>query len=88
MIGDATHRMPPYAGEGANVAMQDSFELAECLTSRKFSDIKTAISHFEKEMIVRGAEATKDTLENTERMFSKTALKQMAAFFGHVKDHQ
>lgn len=88
MIGDAAHRMPPYAGEGANVAMQDAFELAECLTSNQFANIKTAIAHFEKGMIARGAEATKDTLENSERIFSKTGLAQMAAFFNHVKDRQ
>lgn len=86
MIGDAAHRMPPYAGEGANVALQDAFELAECLTGNQFADIKTAIAHFEKEMIARGAEATKDTLENSERMFSKTGLKQMSAFFNQVKE--
>lgn len=86
MIGDAAHRMPPFAGEGANVAMQDSFELAECLTSTTFPDLKTAISHFEKDMIVRGAEATKDTLDNTERMFSKTGLDQMVEFFSQVKE--
>ncbi|ATP58291.1 2-polyprenyl-6-methoxyphenol hydroxylase [Pedobacter ginsengisoli] len=81
MIGDAAHCMPPFAGEGANVAMQDAFELADCLTGNKFTDIKTAISHFEKEMVRRGAEATRDTLENTERMHSKTALQQMLLFF-------
>jgi 2-polyprenyl-6-methoxyphenol hydroxylase and related FAD-dependent oxidoreductases len=81
MIGDAAHCMPPFAGEGANVAMQDAFELAGCLTGNKFTDIKTAISHFEKEMVRRGAEATRDTLENTERMHSETALEQMLLFF-------
>lgn len=86
MIGDAAHRMPPFAGEGANVAMQDSFELAEVLTSNKFADIKTAIVHFEKDMIARGAAATKDTLENTERMFSQTGLEQMTSFFNQVRD--
>jgi 2-polyprenyl-6-methoxyphenol hydroxylase-like FAD-dependent oxidoreductase len=85
MIGDAAHRMPPYAGEGANVALQDSFELAECLTANQFTDIKTAIAHFEKGMVARGAEATKDTLENSERMFAKTGLTQMTAFFNQVK---
>jgi 2-polyprenyl-6-methoxyphenol hydroxylase-like FAD-dependent oxidoreductase len=86
MIGDAAHRMPPFAGEGANVAMQDAFELAECLTSNKFPDIKMAIAYFEKDMVTRGAEATRDTLDNTERMFSKTALQQMLMFFSQVKD--
>ncbi|ACU03493.1 FAD-dependent oxidoreductase [Pedobacter heparinus] len=83
MIGDAAHCMPPFAGEGANVAMQDAFELAECLAGTKFRNMKTAISHFEKQMIKRGAEATQDTLENSEIMHSKTALEQMLAFFSH-----
>lgn len=81
IIGDAAHRMPPFAGEGANVAMQDSFELAEALTNGRFTEIIPAIAHFEKDMIARGAKATTDTLENMERMFSKTGLEQMVAFF-------
>ncbi len=85
MIGDAAHRMPPFAGEGANVAMQDSFELAEILTGNEFPDLKTAIAHFEKDMVKRGAAATKDTLENTGRMFSKNALEQMIGFFNQVQ---
>ncbi|MBS1633995.1 MAG: FAD-dependent monooxygenase [Bacteroidetes bacterium] len=87
MIGDAAHRMPPYAGEGANVALQDAFELAENLTDNKFPDIKTAISDFEKEMIIRGAKATEETLDNTHIMFSKTALEQMRMFFSRVKEN-
>ncbi len=84
MLGDAAHRMPPFAGEGANVAMQDAFELADCLTGRRFTDLKTAIAHFEKDMQQRGAVATQETLENTERMHSATALEEMLGFFaGH-----
>ncbi|RPD41524.1 FAD-dependent oxidoreductase [Chitinophaga barathri] len=86
MIGDAAHRMPPFAGEGANVAMQDAFELAACLTGDQFPDIKTAISHFETQMIARGAAATQDTLENGEKMHSETALEQMLAFFSQGVD--
>lgn len=86
MIGDAAHRMPPFAGEGANVAMQDSFELAEVLRGERFTDLKTALSHFEKEMVVRGAQATRQTLENTERMFAKDGLEQMLSFFKKVRE--
>jgi 2-polyprenyl-6-methoxyphenol hydroxylase-like FAD-dependent oxidoreductase len=81
MIGDAAHRMPPFAGEGANVAMQDAFELAACLTGNKFPNILTAISSFEKQMVTRGAMATQVTLVNTEIMHSKTAMEQMLDFF-------
>lgn len=84
VIGDAAHRMPPFAGEGANVAMQDSFELAEVLKSNQFSEIKTALEHFEKDMIARGANATRQTLVNTEKMFSKNSSEQMLSFFNRV----
>jgi 2-polyprenyl-6-methoxyphenol hydroxylase-like FAD-dependent oxidoreductase len=85
MIGDAAHRMPPFAGEGANVAMQDAFELAACLTEGNFESLKLALSYFEKQMIQRGAEATQDTLENSDRMHSATALQQMLDFFGETE---
>ena len=88
MIGDAAHRMPPYAGEGANVAMQDSFELAEALTSNHFADLQSAISYYEKDMVKRGANATRETLDNQERMFSKDGLDQMTTFFNQVKDKE
>lgn len=84
MIGDAAHRMPPFAGEGANVAMQDAFELAACLTNGNFESLEIAISYFENQMIQRGAEATRDTLENSDRMHSATALQQMLDFFGEI----
>ncbi|MEN2435838.1 NAD(P)/FAD-dependent oxidoreductase [Weeksellaceae bacterium A-14] len=84
MIGDAAHRMPPFAGEGANVAMQDAFELAEVLTNGQFVNIKSAITYFEKDMIARGAEATKGTLENMEKMFAANGLEQMINFFSQV----
>lgn len=86
MIGDAAHGMPPFAGEGANVAMQDSFELAEVLLSVQFSDIKTALAHFEKDMVMRGASATQQTLDNTEKMFAKNGLEQMVSFFKNVSE--
>ncbi len=84
MIGDAAHRMPPFAGEGANVAMQDASELAACLTNGNFESLEIAISYFENQMIQRGAEATRDTLENSDRMHSATALQQMLDFFGEI----
>lgn len=77
MIGDAAHRMPPYAGEGVNMAMQDAFELAECLAGNKYQNIREAISGFEKQMQARASEVTGDTLRNTEMLHSKEALEIM-----------
>ena len=86
MIGDAAHRMPPFAGEGANVAMQDAFELVACLTDGNFESLELALSYFEKQMVQRGAAATQDTLENSDRMHSATALQQMLDFFTETEE--
>ncbi len=63
----------------------DAFELAACLTGNTFTDIKTAIAHFEKQMIERAAIATQETLVNTELMHSADALAQMVGFFSQVE---
>ncbi len=82
ILGDAAHLMPPFAGQGANLAMQDAFELAECLTNNEFSDIKVAFSHFEKEMLKLSSSWTQITLDNAEKMYSKNALEKMLNMFG------
>lgn len=79
MLGDAAHRMPPYAGEGVNMAMQDAFELAECLTNSEFEDAKDAVSKYELNMQKRASEVTQDTLQNTETIHSDDAIKKMVA---------
>jgi 2-polyprenyl-6-methoxyphenol hydroxylase-like FAD-dependent oxidoreductase len=84
MLGDAAHVMPPFAGEGANVAMWDALELSEHLTSEKYHTLKEAIASFETAMRKRAAIAAAESLENGERMHSEGALKIMLAFFnGH-----
>jgi 2-polyprenyl-6-methoxyphenol hydroxylase-like FAD-dependent oxidoreductase len=84
MLGDAAHVMPPFAGEGANVAMRDALELSEYLTSEKYYELKEAISCFETDMRKRAVMAAAESLENGERMHSEGALQMMLAFFsGH-----
>lgn len=81
LLGDAAHVMPPYAGEGVNMAMQDAFELAECLTGGQFSNIKEAISNYEKQMLKRAAKVTKNTLDNTVLMHSEGAVDNLLKIF-------
>ncbi|MOA57458.1 hypothetical protein D3C78_1816410 [compost metagenome] len=57
------------------MAMLDAFELAEQLTANDFSEIKTAISRYEKAMCQRAAEITEVTLQSMENMHSKEAFK-------------
>ena len=81
MLGDAAHVMPPFAGEGANTAMRDALDLSECLTSDIYSTVKEAIAVYETDMRKRAATATKQSLENGERMHSQGALEKMLGIF-------
>ena len=85
MLGDAAHRMPPYAGEGVNMAMQDAFELAECLTSGKFSDTHAAIAAFEKQMCERASAVTQMTLDSTEMMHSGDPIASLIKVFSDLE---
>jgi len=81
MLGDAAHLMPPFAGEGVNMAMLDALELSECLCNEDFSDLETAIAFYETQMRKRAAAAAKESLENGDKMHSMDALQTMLAFF-------
>lgn len=81
MLGDAAHLMPPYAGEGVNMAMLDALELAGCLLSDNYPDTRAAITAYETQMIARAAETAKMTLDQTESLHSPGALDRMIAMF-------
>jgi 2-polyprenyl-6-methoxyphenol hydroxylase-like FAD-dependent oxidoreductase len=81
IIGDAAHVMPPFAGEGVNMAMLDALELSECLSNNQHQSLKKAISFYERTMQYRAALAAKESLENGEKMHSQNALNTMIEFF-------
>ena len=74
MLGDAAHLMPPYAGEGVNMAMLDALELSQCLISNDFPDLHTSIASYEKQMLERSAETAKQTLDSTEALHAPGAI--------------
>jgi 2-polyprenyl-6-methoxyphenol hydroxylase-like FAD-dependent oxidoreductase len=82
MLGDSAHLMPPFAGEGVNMAMLDALELSNCLCSENFSDMQTAVACYEDQMRKRAAAAAQESLENGDKMHSPDALQKMLAFFG------
>ena len=84
LIGDAAHVMPPYAGEGVNMAMLDALQLSESLTGGNFTDTRSAIAGYEQQMFIRFAEVGKDTLNNTELMHSPGGLQKLLNMFNEI----
>ncbi|MFA6277617.1 MAG: NAD(P)/FAD-dependent oxidoreductase [Pedobacter sp.] len=86
MLGDAAHLMPPFAGEGVNMAMLDALELSDYLCNENFNDTQTAIASYEKQMRERAAVAAYESLENGDKMHSKDALQIMLSFFNEHRN--
>ncbi len=81
MLGDASHVMPPFAGEGANTAMLDALELSECVTNDAYNTLPEAISAYEINMRKRASAAAKESLQNGEQMHSEGALNKILHVF-------
>jgi 2-polyprenyl-6-methoxyphenol hydroxylase-like FAD-dependent oxidoreductase len=85
MLGDAAHLMPPYAGEGVNMAMLDALELSDCLTDPSFNNVQAAIAAYETQMRSRASEIAKMTLEQTAIMHSEDGLNEILEMFEEMQ---
>lgn len=79
LIGDAAHVMPPYAGEGVNMAMLDALVLSKLLLTTNLPG--EAIAAYEAEMFSRMREMTLDTMMNTEMFYAPDACERVVALF-------
>lgn len=101
-IGDAAHLIPPWAGEGVNLAMWDSLDLsrtlAEAVEGKSFQSgaefqraLEAPLRKFEADMADRAKEKAEETLENKERMFTgedpaKAMADWMTAAFAQLAE--
>lgn len=79
LIGDAAHVMPPYAGEGVNMAMLDALVLSRYLLGT--GTPAEAIAAYEAEMFARMRAMTADTMVNTEMFYAPDACERVVALF-------
>ncbi|WP_040698541.1 FAD-dependent oxidoreductase [Nocardia vinacea] len=83
LVGDAAHLMSPFAGEGANLAMQDGAELGRALATHP---METALVHYEEAMFARAATAAAESAEGLALCFGEDAPKGMVAMFTALGD--
>lgn len=84
LLGDAAHLMPPYAGEGVNMAMQDALELSQHLLDPDHADTRTAIAAYEEQMRKRATKVAQITLAQTAVMHSPEGQQAMLTMFGQA----
>ena len=78
LLGDAAHLMSPFAGEGANAAMQDGAELAlELVKATKPAD---AIAAYEAKMFKRAQVAAQDSAQGLDMLIAPDGAVRFAQF--------
>jgi len=81
LTGDAAHVMSPYAGEGANLAMQDAAELALALVEHA-GDVEKALTQYETAMFPRAEQAAEMSAQGLDMCFAADAPRALVEFFG------
>ncbi|MGD0131580.1 MAG: NAD(P)/FAD-dependent oxidoreductase [Bryobacteraceae bacterium] len=76
LIGDAAHLMSPFAGAGANLAMQDGAALA--LDISEASDPSVAIAAYEKKMFERAQEEAQSSADGLDLCISPNGSERFA----------
>ena len=63
LLGDATHPMAPFRGEGGNDAMLDGLSVTKAIRNKAASTWPEMLKDYEREMIPRGTSAVMKSRE-------------------------
>jgi 2-polyprenyl-6-methoxyphenol hydroxylase-like FAD-dependent oxidoreductase len=81
LLGDAAHLMSPFAGEGANLALQDGAALAAAIVSHP-GDIEAALAAYETAMFARAEEKARESAMGAHILFQPGGPVPLVDFFG------
>ncbi|KAF2462812.1 salicylate hydroxylase [Lindgomyces ingoldianus] len=92
LVGDAAHLMTPWAGEGVNIALWDSLDLAHTLggmpeaeNAAKWQEaLEPRLRGFEEGMLTRAKEKAEETAKNKDMLLSENGGQAMADMFRQV----
>ncbi|KAH7076880.1 hypothetical protein BKA63DRAFT_594450 [Paraphoma chrysanthemicola] len=92
LVGDAAHPMPPYRGQGLNHCITDVFNLVAKIkqVASAESPLEGAIGAYEEELIPRGSEEVKCSVQNGIMLHDWEKVKQSPVFtngFRPMKGH-
>jgi salicylate hydroxylase len=78
LIGDASHPMSPFKGQGANQALLDALQLARALHSMKHrkTALSSVLADFEAEMLIRSAVKVKASANAAQFLHSDIAIQK------------
>ncbi|KAF8605090.1 2-polyprenyl-6-methoxyphenol hydroxylase-like oxidoreductase [Ceratobasidium sp. AG-I] len=84
LLGDAAHVMTPFAGEGVNLAMWDSLELAKkIIAGVESGGLNERVQEYEEDMFKRAADSTGRTEQrNQSRFLSKDSSAPLEQLIG------
>jgi len=82
LLGDAAHLMSPFAGEGANLAMQDGAELALALAAHPH-DTEAALAAYERDLFPRSQAAAAISAANLVISFRSDAPQGLLDLMAH-----
>jgi 2-polyprenyl-6-methoxyphenol hydroxylase-like FAD-dependent oxidoreductase len=94
LVGDAAHLMTPWGGEGVNLALWDSLDLAQALGDVPEAEdavswraaVEPRVQDFEEKMLVRAQEKAEETEQSRKMVLSENGGQAVADMFKMMFD--